>query len=80
MIRLFTIITHGKLFLTIQNFEIEKIAATKQQILDLERCNINLAALGNVREQLEKVRPSDDESFAGHISKIHSLHQKKNKF
>tara|TARA_Y100001970_G_C14108377_1_gene789436 strand:+ start:819 stop:1043 length:225 start_codon:yes stop_codon:yes gene_type:complete len=49
------------------------MAATKQQVLDLERCNINLAALGNIREQLEKIRPSDDESFARHISKIHSL-------
>ena len=39
------------------------MAATKQQVLDLERCNINLAALGNIREQLKKIRPSDDESF-----------------
>ncbi|MDI4654578.1 MULTISPECIES: hypothetical protein [Pseudoalteromonas] len=48
------------------------MAATKKQIVDLERCNINLAALGNIREQLEKVRPSDD-VFSEYIVKIHSM-------
>ncbi|MCG7545402.1 hypothetical protein MHM93_14570 [Pseudoalteromonas sp. MM17-2] len=48
------------------------MAATKKQIIDLERCNINLAALGNIREQLEKVSPSDD-VFSEHIVKIHSM-------
>lgn len=49
------------------------MAASKRAILDLERCNINLAALNNIRDQLEKIYPSDSEVFAEHMQKLHDL-------
>jgi hypothetical protein len=45
----------------------------KQDLLNLEQCNINLAALTVIREQLEKIKPSDAQTFNKHITKIEKL-------
>lgn len=45
----------------------------KQKLLDLERCNNNINALNNIRDQLEKLYPSDEEVFQSHIEKVSTL-------
>lgn len=45
----------------------------KQKLLDLERCNNNINALNNIKEQLEKLYPSDAEVFQYHIEKVSTL-------
>mgnify|MGYP006084378363 CR=1 FL=1 len=45
----------------------------KQYLQNLEQCNINLAALTVIREQLEKIKPSDEGAFAEHVFKIEEL-------
>lgn len=45
----------------------------KQKLLDLERCNNNINSLNNIKEQLEKLYPSDEEAFQSHIDKVSTL-------
>ena len=49
------------------------MSAKKQDLLNLEQCNINLAALTVIREQLVKIKPSDAQSFNNHMDKIEEL-------
>jgi hypothetical protein len=48
------------------------MAVDKQKLVDLERCNINLQVISTIRDQLEKLSPSDEQAFSTHVKDMQS--------